>query len=282
MWCVAELDEEYIRRMEELLALYEKPLSEEEPVVCVDEKPVVLHAEVSPPRPMRPGRILQRDSGYKREGTANVFCGVEAKAGRHFTQATPNRSSPQFSDFLVEIASQYHPAVIALAGVDVALIAHGILGDQAAAERDYAAAEANLRTNLLSAISLAGWLADYCEEQRHGVIAVISSVAGDRGRKSNYVYVSSKGGLNVYLDGLRNRVDRPGVRILTVKPGFVDTPITAHLAPSSLFAQPAQVARDILPTIGSHKRVVYVPEFWRWIMVAVRMIPGRIFNRMNF
>jgi hypothetical protein len=107
MWCIAELDEEYITCMEDVLAVYEQPFSEEEPVVCVDEKPVVLHADVRPPRPMRPGRIVRRDSEYKREGTANVFCGVEPKTGRHFTRATPNRCSPRFADYLVEIASHY-------------------------------------------------------------------------------------------------------------------------------------------------------------------------------
>ena len=96
--------------MEDVLALYEKPLSEKEPVVCVDEKPVVLHADVRPPRPMRPGRIARRDSEYKRCGTANVFCGVEPKAGRHFTKATPNRSSPQFADYLLEIVASYPEA----------------------------------------------------------------------------------------------------------------------------------------------------------------------------
>lgn len=110
MWCIAEVDEEYIACMEDVLAVYEQPLSEEEPVVCVDEKPVVLHANVRPPRPIRPGRIARLDSEYRREGTANVFCGVEPKAGRHFTQVTPNRCSPRFADFLVEIASQYPKA----------------------------------------------------------------------------------------------------------------------------------------------------------------------------
>jgi hypothetical protein len=86
MWCIAELNEEYIARMEDVLTIYEKPLSEREPVVCVDEKPVVLHADVRPPRPMRPGRIARRDSEYERRGTANVFCGVQPKAGRHFTK----------------------------------------------------------------------------------------------------------------------------------------------------------------------------------------------------
>ena len=96
--------------MEDVLALYERPLSEREPVVCVDEKPVVLHADVRPPRPMRPGRIARRDSEYKRQGTANVFCGVQPKAGKHFTKATPNRSSPEFADYLVEVAASYPQA----------------------------------------------------------------------------------------------------------------------------------------------------------------------------
>jgi transposase len=110
MWCIAELNEEYIACMEDVLKIYERPLSEREPVVCVDEKPVVLHADVRPPRPMRPGRIARRDCEYERRGTANVFCGVQPKAGRHFTKPTPNRSSPQFADYLVEIAASYPEA----------------------------------------------------------------------------------------------------------------------------------------------------------------------------
>lgn len=96
--------------MEDVLALYEKPLSEKEPVVCVDEKPVVLHADVRVPRPMRPGQIARRDSEYQRRGTANAFCGVEPKAGRHFTKVTPNRSSPEFADYLAEIVAGYPEA----------------------------------------------------------------------------------------------------------------------------------------------------------------------------
>jgi hypothetical protein len=110
MWCVAELDEEYIRRMEDILAVYEKPLSEQEPVVCIDEKPVVLHADLRPPIPLRPGRELRFDSEYERRGTANTFCGVEPKAGRHFTKATPDRSSPEFADYLLEVAEHYPAA----------------------------------------------------------------------------------------------------------------------------------------------------------------------------
>ena len=110
MWCVAELNEEYITRMEDVLAIYEKPLSDKAPVVCVDEKPVVLHADVRPPRPMRPGRILRPDCEYERRGTANVFCGVEPKAGRHFIKPTSNRRSAEFADYLVEIVARYPEA----------------------------------------------------------------------------------------------------------------------------------------------------------------------------
>jgi len=110
MWCVAQLDEEYITRMEDVLAVYEKPLSAQEPVVCVDEKPVALHQEVRPGLALQPGRVARRDSEYRRCGTANVFCGVEPKAGRHFTKVTPSRSSPQFADYLLEVAVRYPEA----------------------------------------------------------------------------------------------------------------------------------------------------------------------------
>jgi hypothetical protein len=107
MWCVAKLDEEYIRRMEDVLKLYEKPISEEEPVVCIDEKPVVLHQDIRTPLPARPGHLARRDYEYKRCGTANVFCGVEPKAGRHFPKPTATRSAAEFADYLVEVVARY-------------------------------------------------------------------------------------------------------------------------------------------------------------------------------
>jgi transposase len=107
MWCVPKLDEEYIARMEDVLRTYEKPLSEREPVVCVDEKSVVLHADTRPLVPMRPGRIARRDYEYQRCGTANVFCGVQPKAGRHFTKVTPTRGSDEFADYLLDLAARY-------------------------------------------------------------------------------------------------------------------------------------------------------------------------------
>ena len=107
MWCVARLDEDYVTKMEDVLALYEKPYEPQEPVVCLDEKPVSLHAEVRPPIPVGPGRTAKRDSEYQRCGTANVFCAVEAKAGRHFTWPTPNRSAPQFAQVIEALVSSY-------------------------------------------------------------------------------------------------------------------------------------------------------------------------------
>lgn len=110
MWCVAELDEEYIAKMEDVLKTYEKPYDPQEPVVCLDEKPVTLHADVRPPQPAKPAREARRDNEYKRCGTANVFCAVEPKAGRHFTCPTPNRSAAQFAQVLREVVEQYPEA----------------------------------------------------------------------------------------------------------------------------------------------------------------------------
>jgi hypothetical protein len=110
MWCVAELDDDYIAKMEDVLEVYEQPWNPEEPVVCLDEKPVTLHADVRPPSPAMPGREARRDNEYERCGTANVFCAVEPKAGRHFTFATPDRSGFEFAQVAAEIALQYPDA----------------------------------------------------------------------------------------------------------------------------------------------------------------------------
>jgi len=168
-----------------------------------------------------------------------------------------------------------------LGTIELALIAHGVLGDQEKAQADYATTEAILRTNFLSTVSLVTWLANYFESTRQGVLAVISSVAGDRGRKSNYVYGASKGALNVFLDGVRNRIDRSGVQVLTIKPGFVATPMTAHLPQNGLFAHPAVVGKGILKAIAKRKDIVYVPPIWALIMLIIRTIPRSIFKKLN-
>ena len=182
--------------------------------------------------------------------------------------------------------TQAHPQMLAVATsqlgtIDLALLAHGVLGDQAAAEREYSAAEPILVTNFLSAVSLLTWLANYCESQGRGTLAVISSVAGDRGRKSNYVYGASKAALDAFLSGLRNRCDRSGVQVLTIKPGFVATPMTAHIPKNGLFATPEQVASGILNAVRRHRDVVYVPWFWQPIMTIIKAVPERIFKARN-
>jgi len=110
MWCVADLDEDYIDDMEDCLETYEKPYDASEPVICLDEKPVTLHADVRPASPAQPGREARRDNEYERCGTANVFCAVEPKAGRHFTFATPDRSGFEFARVACELAMQYPEA----------------------------------------------------------------------------------------------------------------------------------------------------------------------------
>jgi len=172
-------------------------------------------------------------------------------------------------------------AVASLGGIDLALIAHGVLGSQQEAQADYAAASSILNTNFLSPVSLVTWLANYFESTRHGTLAVISSVAGDRGRKSNYVYGASKGGLNTFLDGVRNRIDRAGVQVLAIRPGFVATPMTAHLPRGPLFATPQAVALGILRAIRTRKDVAYVPGFWSPIMFAIRAVPEAIFKNLD-
>jgi hypothetical protein len=110
MWCVADLDEDYITKMEDVLGVYEKPYDPQQPVVCLDEKPVTLHADVRPTSPAVPGREARRDNEYERCGTANVFCAVEPKAGRHFTFPTPDRSGFEFAQVAVHLAVEYPTA----------------------------------------------------------------------------------------------------------------------------------------------------------------------------
>lgn len=172
-------------------------------------------------------------------------------------------------------------ATAALEGLDTVIVAHGVLGDESESQRRYSAAECVLRTNLLSAVSLLTVVAERFEAQGGGTIVGISSVAGDRGRQSNYVYGASKGALSLYLQGLRNRLHPRGVRVLTIKPGLVDTPMTAHLPHNALFARPEIVGRAIHRAITHGRDVVYAPWFWRPIMLVIRLVPERLFKRLR-
>jgi decaprenylphospho-beta-D-erythro-pentofuranosid-2-ulose 2-reductase len=179
-----------------------------------------------------------------------------------------------------------HPALLAhainsLTGMDVAYLTHGVLGDQPNAEQDFNTAAHILHTNLIAPISLLTWLANYCVQRHAGTLAVISSVAGDRGRKSNYVYGASKAGLSAFLAGLRNRIDREGVTVLTIKPGPTRTAMTAAMPKSEKFADPNKVAESIVAAIAAKKDQLYVPFIWAPIMLVVRSIPERIFKKLN-
>lgn len=172
-------------------------------------------------------------------------------------------------------------AIASLGQIDIVLVAHGALGNQKECERSFESAQRNLDANFTSTASLLTRLACYFEQQRQGTIAAISSVAGDRGRKSNYCYGCAKGALNIFLQGLRNRLYESGVNVITLKPGFVATSMTAHLRKNFLFADPASVARAIVRTIDSGKDVKYIPGYWHWIMLIIRLIPEKIFKQLN-
>lgn len=179
-----------------------------------------------------------------------------------------------------------HPSLLAhavnsLTGMDVAYLAHGILGEQPQAETDFAHAAQILHTNLVAPVSLLTWLANYCVQRHAGVLAVISSVAGDRGRKSNYLYGSSKAGLSAFLGGLRNRVDREGVTVLTIKPGPVKTAMTSGMKGSEKFADVNAVAKSIVAAVDARKDTLYVPFQWQPIMFVIRNIPERVFKKLN-
>jgi short-subunit dehydrogenase len=167
------------------------------------------------------------------------------------------------------------------AGLDMALIAYGTLGDQQLCERDVETTLQEFTTNATSVIALLTLLANYFEQQGRGSIAVISSVAGDRGRQSNYVYGAAKGAVTVFLQGLRNRLAKKGVTVVTIKPGMVNTPMTAHMRKGPLFANPRKVGHGIHTAILKHKEVAYVPGYWRYVMWIIKSIPEPIFKKMN-
>ncbi len=166
----------------------------------------------------------------------------------------------------------------ALAG---AVVCIGYLGDQAKAQVDWDEARLILETNFTGCVSALNILANHFELRRTGFICAISSVAGDRGRQSNYLYGAAKAGLSVYLQGLRNRLFPAGVKVITVKPGFVDTRMTYGRPGLFLLASPESVAQGIFRAIAKGKSVVYLPWFWRPIMLIVRSIPEAIFKRLR-
>lgn len=179
-----------------------------------------------------------------------------------------------------------HAGVIDLAerelgGLDTLLIAHGTLTDQPEAEASVDSLRREFDINAISVMALLTPVANRFAKQGFGSIAVISSVAGDRGRMSNYVYGSAKAAVSAFLSGLRQRLQKSGVNVLTIKPGFVDTPMTKDFPKGALWAKPEDVAKGIVKAMDKGRSVVYLPWFWSLIMLVIRNVPEFLFKRVK-
>lgn len=172
-------------------------------------------------------------------------------------------------------------ALKTLGCIDIALIAHGTLPDQTRCQTEEAYALHEFSVNGTSTIALSAAIARKLEVQGHGTLAVISSVAGDRGRASNYLYGAAKAAVSAYTSGMRQRLNPRGIDVLTIKPGFVDTPMTAAFRKGALWATPEQIARGIVRAVDRHRAVAYLPWFWWGIMAVIRGIPEFLFRRMR-
>jgi short-subunit dehydrogenase len=182
---------------------------------------------------------------------------------------------------------QSHPAFFARCrdhfgdGLEGVILCFGCLYDQQAAQQDFNIAHRTIDVNYTGAVSILELFAAHFEHRKKGFICAVSSVAGDRGRQSNYLYGSAKAGLTAYLQGLRNRLYKSGVAVTTVKPGFVDTKMTFG-KPNLMLVAPAQkAAKDIVKAALKGKDVVYTPWFWRYIMLIIQHVPETIFKRMK-
>lgn len=225
---------------------------------------------------------------WAREGYALFLVARNAERLALVAADIETRGARQVATHLLDVndleahAACYRAAQAALGKVDGILIAHGTLPDQRACEASVEMTLKEITTNGTSVVSLCSIAANDMAARGEGIIAVISSVAGDRGRQSNYVYGAAKGMVSTFLQGLRNRLFKSGVHVLTIKPGFVDTPMTADIEKGGpLWATPDQVADSIIKAINQQKDVAYVPWFWWGIMVIIKSIPEKIFKRLG-
>ena len=180
-----------------------------------------------------------------------------------------------------ELPAAVDAAFTALGGVDIALVAHGTLSDQARCQTDMDAALHEFASNATSHIAILTLVANRMAAARAGTIAVISSVAGDRGRASNYVYGSAKAAITAFCEGLRMRLFSTGVHVLTIKPGPVATPMTAGMKmPGFIVATPEGVAKDIVRAVRRKTATLYTPGFWRPIMFVIRALPAAVLRRL--
>jgi NAD(P)-dependent dehydrogenase (short-subunit alcohol dehydrogenase family) len=181
-----------------------------------------------------------------------------------------------------DVGDRFRDMAAALGGVDAVLLFYGILGDQSRAESDLAHARDIIQVDFASAAEWALAAANALEAQGRGALVAVSSVAGDRGRRSNYVYGASKAGLTVLIQGIAHRLAPHGARAVAIKCGFVDTPMTAAFEKSGpLWATPGVIARIVRAAAERGGPTMYAPRFWRWIMLVIRLLPTSIFNKMK-
>jgi len=197
------------------------------------------------------------------------------------------RGSPQVLTYSADLSSiAQHDGTLEFASrmfpeFDTVLLAYGSMHNQQESENSIQILLEELRVDFASAAAILTLFAAELERRRTGCIAAITSVAGDRGHRSNYVYGSAKGGLSLFLEGLRSRLYPAGVRVITIKPGPVQTPMTDGLPHATHFADPQQVARDIVRSLSRRSPdVLYTPRIWRYVMTAVQLIPETVFKRL--
>ena len=178
-------------------------------------------------------------------------------------------------------AAIFDAAKSTMGDIDIVLIAHGILSSQKSCELHVEEALADIKTNALTVISFLTIIANFFEEKRAGTIAIISSIAGERGRASNYVYGSAKAMVTTFTSGLRQRLHKFNVDVVTIKPGLIDTPMTASFKKGFLWKKPAFAAVKIVRAIDRRKNEVYVPAFWWLVMMVIKVIPNSIYNKLK-
>jgi len=166
---------------------------------------------------------------------------------------------------------------------DIVISCIGYLDNQEDSQNDFEETLKSIQTNFTGLVSILNIISNDFEKRKEGVIIGISSVAGDRGRGSNYIYGSSKSGFTSYLSGLRNRLNKSGVKVITIKPGFIKTKMTNHLdLPKVLTASSDDISKDIINSINRDKNIIYTKWFWKWIMLIIRITPESFFKKLNF
>ena len=224
---------------------------------------------------------------YARLGYKFVLMARDKDKLKTIAQDLRNRGASDVKCFIMDInkISEHSRLIkktfIFLGSIDITLISHGTLPDQIACERSAKLTAKELNTNAISTILFLTNLANELEKHKKGIIAVITSVAGDRGRASNYVYGSAKAMVSTFLQGLRGRLAKKGIHIVDIKPGIVETRMTAHLKKRFFWANPDKIAKEIMQAISKEKHSVYAPWHWWLIMKFVNFIPEFIFKKIK-